>query len=107
MNEEIKQKWVAALRSGKYPQTQETLQAEDGFCCLGVLCEVMELPKEYSAPVERSYYFFNNKGMEKELSVEFLKYVGLTTPQESELIDLNDVAHYSFSEIADYIEENY
>jgi hypothetical protein len=40
MNPQIKQKWVSALRSGEYQQTQERLRKEDGFCCLGVLCDL-------------------------------------------------------------------
>lgn len=36
----IKTAWVKALRSGDYTQTTENLQDENGFCCLGVLCEL-------------------------------------------------------------------
>lgn len=32
--------WVAALRSGKYVQCQGKLSDGDGYCCLGVGCEV-------------------------------------------------------------------
>ena len=32
--------WVEALRSGKYRQTTQCLHDRDGYCCLGVLCEV-------------------------------------------------------------------
>jgi hypothetical protein len=42
---EVKEKWVAALRSGEYQQTKSYLHLveEDGvdrFCCLGVLCDL-------------------------------------------------------------------
>jgi len=54
VNQEIKERWLAALLSGEYKQTDGYLnvQAEkpdadnptnnngDGFCCLGVLCEL-------------------------------------------------------------------
>lgn len=50
MKEEIRDLWVAALRSGEYAQTQKTLrntfpQSESqplpvGYCCLGVLCDL-------------------------------------------------------------------
>jgi hypothetical protein len=101
MNEEIKQKWVAALRSGKYSQTRETLQDENGFCCLGVLCEVMKLPK----PIPY-IYTFRGKHLEKDLTHDFRDSVGLSYTAEGELIELNDKEHYSFAEIAEYIEEN-
>lgn len=42
MNPEIKAKWVAALRSGEYVQTQAVLRTGDGFCCLGVLCDLYD-----------------------------------------------------------------
>lgn len=34
------QKWINALRSGKYKQTQGSLQDAKGYCCLGVACEL-------------------------------------------------------------------
>jgi len=38
------QKWVLALRSGEYSQTKGTLQDEQGYCCLGVACDIF-IPK--------------------------------------------------------------
>lgn len=49
MNPEIKERWLAALRSGDYKQTDGYLNVSsdnpegsefDGYCCLGVLCEI-------------------------------------------------------------------
>ena len=40
MNQEIKTKWVAALRSGEYTQAKGKLKIEESFCCLGVLCDL-------------------------------------------------------------------
>ena len=40
MNSQIKQKWIDALRSGKYTQAQSKLYSGHGFCCLGVLCDI-------------------------------------------------------------------
>ena len=40
MNTQIKQQWVTALRSGEYTQARWNLQTEQGFCCLGVLCDL-------------------------------------------------------------------
>ena len=39
------QKWVIALRSGEYSETHDVLQDENGYCCLGVACEVF-IPKK-------------------------------------------------------------
>lgn len=62
MEEKLKARWVAALRSGKYQQAKESLRGEafikrddddyplpeyadiegaTGYCCLGVLCELL------------------------------------------------------------------
>ena len=45
---EFAEKWLTALRSGKYKQAVETLYDPDvdGFCCLGVAC-VLEYPLHY------------------------------------------------------------
>lgn len=40
MNQQIKARWVEALRSGKYGQTSSYLYDSQGFCCLGVLCDL-------------------------------------------------------------------
>jgi hypothetical protein len=40
MNPEVKQKWIDALRSGKYEQGSEKLRSVSGYCCLGVLCDL-------------------------------------------------------------------
>lgn len=40
MHPDIKAAWVAALRSGRYPQGMGGLRTRSGFCCLGVLCDL-------------------------------------------------------------------
>jgi len=40
MRPEIKAAWIAALRSGKYKKTVGDLRNPNGFCCLGVLCDL-------------------------------------------------------------------
>lgn len=41
MNQDIKQQWLAALRSGEYTQGRGLLRpTEDTYCCLGVLCDL-------------------------------------------------------------------
>lgn len=39
MNDNAK-KWVEALRSGEFQQTTRKLSDGNGYCCLGVACEV-------------------------------------------------------------------
>lgn len=45
MEKRIKTKWLKALRSGKYKQTTRFLKDENGYCCLGVLCDLHRLSK--------------------------------------------------------------
>lgn len=40
MNPEVKDKWIKALRSEEYPQTDSCLKDDKGFCCLGVLTDL-------------------------------------------------------------------
>ena len=40
MNPQVKEKWIDALRSGKYEQGSEKLRGVNGYCCLGVLCDL-------------------------------------------------------------------
>jgi hypothetical protein len=49
MDSSFKQKWVRALRSGKYEQATGALRIEVGFCCLGVLCDVYD-PDKWGKP---------------------------------------------------------
>lgn len=37
---DFKEQWVKALRSGKYQQTKQYLHTDEGFCCLGVACDM-------------------------------------------------------------------
>lgn len=41
MDPKWKKRWVKALRSGKYKQDTGQLKSNEGFCCLGVLCDVV------------------------------------------------------------------
>ena len=40
MNPTVKEKWLAALRSGKYEQGEVALKCNNKFCCLGVLADI-------------------------------------------------------------------
>ena len=39
------QKWCDALRRGEYRQTNYALQNDNGYCCLGVACELFIKPE--------------------------------------------------------------
>jgi len=48
MNQAIKNKWIAALRSRKYKQGRFSLHSKDKFCVLGVLCDLHSKAWGYS-----------------------------------------------------------
>lgn len=125
MNTEIKQKWLDALRSGDYKQTTGALKTTKGFCCMGVLCDIIktELDAEWEQPSGITDGFidlhcFNFLGNSQFLPSEILEYVGLHYQECSiaihdanskvytNLAELNDNGT-SFSDIADLIEYNF
>ena len=110
MNPQIKQKWVDALRSGEYQQTQERLRKEDGFCCLGVLCDlyIKENNVEWEINEDDMYRYEKHSAVLPPSVVEWAgvedsnPYVngGIGT-----LSGLNDKG-FTFNEIAGLIEEH-
>jgi len=110
MNEQVKEKWLSALRSGDYKQTKSCLHKGDGFCCLGVLCDLYgkEHNVEWKLVDAGIYYEFQDKKAILPLSV--IEWAGVEddNPEicgETPLSRLNDTG-YTFNEIADIIEEH-
>jgi hypothetical protein len=107
VDQELKRKWVEALRSGKYQQTQgllnRTIPSEGkpaGMCCLGVLCDVID--PEGWVVVDSMTKGFRNSDT-----------TGYLPEDLSEDLDGRDIllahrndAGATFEELADYIEAN-
>lgn len=52
-----RERWVKTLMSGKYSQDTSFLKTDDGYCCLGVLCELEGVEwSEETKRGERGYY---------------------------------------------------
>lgn len=101
LNPEIKAKWLAALRSGKYEQGQSQLRPTDTeFCCLGVLCDLLN-PHWDKRPTGDGYNHASGGVMFTSTPVRVT--AGLSTNAESQLMKMNDDG-ISFAQIADYIE---
>lgn len=116
MNKELVDKWVAALRSGEYKQTESVLFDGTGYCCLGVLCKVVQDPIFHED--KKRYQWFDATAV---VPVQIKEMVGLnsnvgeyTPPNNSSsnnslrmsesLVHLNDRKRLTFNEIADIIE---
>jgi len=110
MNPQIKQKWVDALRSGEYQQGQNYLRTDNGFCCLGVLCDLYgkENNVEWNLANNGHNYEFQDNGSILPLSVMVWSGIEGQNPDidngTETLSGLNDNG-YTFIEIADVIEK--
>ena len=111
------QKWVDALRSGKYVQGQsclrKTVEGVSTFCCLGVACDVyaQEVGGSWGPMDQRRDVKFTDP--EKSVASGFLtpavtKWLGLLWIDgrnvKHSLSRLNDFDHFTFTQIADFIE---
>lgn len=116
MDKVWKQKWIAALRSGEYQQgtgqlsyTQTGEEEFTEYCCLGVLCSLVE--EDY---FDGTQLFLPNS-IAAEVGIDHA-YDGPTVTNAQRILSgMNDGVYdetigesrrYSFAEIADWIEAN-
>lgn len=114
---EIKRKWVAALESGEYKQTQNRLYdpATKGFCCLGVLQHVLldgkvqvvdgvlfSLPDDHSC--EQDLIIAGEPTQEFWDMFPQLKWV---RGNASDLVTFNDFHEWDFKKIVSYLRDNW
>lgn len=126
LGQELKAKWLAALRSGAYPQTGGMLRNEIGYCCLGVLASLVgkELPLTHTsqAAVLGQSAALRHCGAAWLDSIGLADLLGPVSPSlivpsgtkvlisgpasvQSRLAAMND-SGTTFAAIADWIEEN-
>lgn len=117
-----RQEWLAALRSGTYSQTKGYLRTDEGYCCLGVACDVAGIPSER---LSTTAWNFGRYRMDQVLPEEGEEWLGVNTANPDidfpahgyrnerlnetvygavSLAGLND-SGWTFEEIADAIEE--
>ena len=107
-----RQEWVTALRSGDYKQTSGILRDENGYCCLGVACDLYDSTKWVKVVIDGGVeyeYMGDNAVLPDEIQLHYgLSYrtgsfrVNERLPSNS-LIEENDDST-PFSTIADIIE---
>jgi len=98
---ELKSRWVAALRSGRYQQGKRRLSirhrnGRESNCCLGVLCRVARVRGWRDGAMLR----------DSDAGTDLAGQIGLGVHEEIELSLMNDNRNKSFREIADWIEKN-
>jgi len=118
MKTDLKEKWVAALRSDKYKQGDGHLRFIDHenvttFCCLGVLCDVMGAEWIDGRPMLGDIHLKrinvddadgSTYDEEEYLSFGTLSSIDLLAADQEELASMNDGGK-SFAIIADHIEK--
>ena len=111
LNSEVKTEWLNALRSGEYEQGTGLLSKDGKFCCLGVLCDIAS-KKGVCKKIEYNHAHYDGNDLHLPSSVK--EWCGFgSNPQGCNayvngkyLTTMNDIEKKSFTEIADFIEEN-
>lgn len=112
MDKHIAERWVEALRSGKYEQGRAELHpGENSYCCLGVLCDLYRVEQGKGQWDGASGYCEFVIADTEEAGFEVppdsvLEWAGLNTPEgsvgEQSLAEMNDNGA-TFTELADII----
>jgi hypothetical protein len=120
MNERIKKLWLDALRSDKYKQARDRLRDGDGFCCLGVLCDIVknDVGGRWEGPEDNAQFIVGYEHATGALPAAVQELAGLKQANPEieaimikdenapvSLAGMNDHG-VSFAEIADIIEEH-
>jgi hypothetical protein len=116
MNKEIADRWVAALRSGRYKQARGALRdildsGTPAYCCLGVLCDISDVGYwETRDHDDNVYVCHSGQNSEVVLPRPVAEWAGIATPEGTydllnnvSLAKLNDNG-MTFDAIADVIE---
>ena len=104
MNPKIKEKWVEALKSNKYCQGKNYLRQKDRYCCLGVLCDLMDSSKwEMVSKMNHRYSYGNYTDV---LDYRMRKQAGISFLQMLLLMRMNDSGK-TFEEIAKVIDTQF
>lgn len=81
MEKELKDQWVAALRSGDIVQGHGVLRSEnDEFCCLGVLANIVN-PNGWEDPQVIDYY---DEDEDKTIEISAYKFDQPSSKQEAD-----------------------
>lgn len=107
MKPEIKEKWIAALRSGEFKQTQKRLRKDDTYCCLGVLCELYRRETGLGAWTLNENVIggvYNFLGRPSVPPQQVREWAGLSQGNRSQCIVVNDKRGSTFNEVANFID---
>lgn len=110
------QQWINALRSGEYKQGSGGLQSEEGYCCLGVACDLF-IPKSKQQKTVQDGYTRLIGGFPEgqiyspewliRISDDFLDKLGVGLAHLNDGYSGTHYKSYSFKEISDLLQAVY
>lgn len=120
----VKKLWCKALRSKKYTQCRGALHKPDGFCCLGVLCDVHRKITKKKGWERYDYQYLKYRDVTGVLPAEVTRWAlgadindtyeigalkgwnaGNPVVLDRALSEWNDNEEQNFEQIADLIEK--
>ena len=105
MKQDLKEKWVAALRSGQFQQGTRYLRIKDKYCCLGVLIHCVYGDKGLVNPDPRGIFSTAGHANRSTIPVDMCEDIEIEHSVALSLAGMNDSGK-SFEEIAVFIEDN-
>lgn len=104
MIQAIKQRFIQALESGFYVQTDTSLKDDRGYCALGVLCDLysMETGIPWVAKFIREFPYYSIDGRSTIIPESVRQWSGIEREIEDNLMGMND-SNISFTKIANYL----
>jgi hypothetical protein len=114
MNKALVKEWVEALRSGSYPQGRSMLNGRGGYCCWGVLCDILAKRGdgkwvESELAGRRAFLYAGGKDSlypPAQLRQDLLNTTNINDSVVDKFAAMNDYGD-SFAQIADAIEQHY
>jgi hypothetical protein len=99
MDQELKQKWIKALRSRKYKQARSSLHMDGKYCCLGVLMAIQNAKdfRYLDKPIPDKCFLGG-------LSTDVAFTLAAANDGTENFINGAQMRKHSFLEIADYLE---
>ena len=97
-------RWVAALRSGEFQQATGCLRYGDGYCCLGVACELYRRETGEGEWDGKNFFLGQHASLPRDIknALQLRRSDGHFN-NKHRLADMND-SGCTFAEIADLIE---
>jgi hypothetical protein len=105
MKKEVLGIWINALRSGQYEQASGALRNKNGYCPLGVLCDLSKLSDWKAEPNSNKFDYLNQLNY---LPKEVAMWAGINDDERAKFnsffIVYNDYEKLTFDDFATKLE---